>query len=359
MGWTPAGFWLQNPTTTEGFTVRPSYGANTVDADDEAVALICYTPVEITIRKIGKAHQTTTTGGTGEYRVETVSSGFPSGTLWATDTNVTETLLGTDDNVYLEGTLTADAVITAGSWFAIVYKRPTAGAIVTQLRYHIGYAPPGIPYGAIRTTSWAASANTPIFFLYDDTGAAIDILGTPPFWNNTNVAFNSGSTPDDQGNVWNLPIKVRISHVHYYADQDGDGLVNFYDSDGVTKFTTGAISASIPNTAGGSYNTLPLDDTVEWEANTDYRVTIEPTSGSNITLNELISPTSDNRARWPCGGGTVKKTTAKDPSGVGSWTDSPTSIFQITVFISEIWIPDGGSGGGLLTHPGMNGGFRG
>lgn len=107
-----------------------SQACATIDAANEKMAVLCHCPVSGSLTDIAFRTQTVSvTSGPLNFdvRLETVVSGRPSGTLWATNTNGNASIATTDDNVWKTVTLTAAATVTKGEPIGIVIKAPGSG----------------------------------------------------------------------------------------------------------------------------------------------------------------------------------------------------------------------------------------
>lgn len=338
------------PQTSGG--LASTYGvaaAVTVDADGEALAVIFKSTVTENITKIKFRTGSVTTGGDLDIRVETVSGGEPTGTLWATTTNIVHAVGSGDDNVEIEVTLTSAASVTAGDLVALVVTRPVGSAFVGSLVTTTGAGLYGFPTSLAKTATYNANQNASIIRPYFNTSGYINILGVNNFYDGaTTESVSTSTTPDVVGNVINLPYDFRVSHLWAAADFDGACDILLIDSDGST--TLGSVSnpATQPNLASASLNIIPLTTPVDCDANTDYRVVLNPTTATGSALKTLIFGSSADRLAQD-GMEFVKYTSAKDPTGSGSYTNDLTKVALVGIFVSHVDIPAGG--GGLAGNP--------
>lgn len=330
-----------------------------IDADGEALAYIFDAQSTDTLTKIGFLTGTVTTGGTIDVRVETVdaATGFPTGTLWGTTTNYVHTLANSDDNVYVEVTLTSGASLTRGDMFAVVFKRPSGGALNGQLRFITGLSYQAFPSTNIYTAgAWSAYSgnNSPACSLYFSTGGYSTMKGVNGhvaliFSSNVTVTFNNVSTPDVYGNRFSVPFDCKAAGIWVLADFDGDADLKLYGSDGVTVLASVSNTALTPAIASSGVNYRFFSSDVSLSANTVYRVAIEPSSSTSLTAYFATYHSSAIRAQSILGA-QAYHTSAKNPTGTGSWTDDETRVVFIGVMLSSIDIPTGG-GGGLASNP--------
>jgi hypothetical protein len=142
---------------------------------------------------------------------------------------------------------------------------------------------------------------------------------------------------------------------------DGDVDVYLYGSDGYTVLSGFPISlkaAQRSTTSAGDHILIfPTKPTLE--ANTFYRLIVVPTTATSISLT-CVAPADDGGYsgidNYPEGGDVIYTERATAPSsGDYAWTDANYKP-AIAVVIDGI---DAGSSGGLIIHPGMNGGLNG
>ena len=317
---------------TEGNT--PAFaGSAVLDAADEAIGNVFSVPKSGNIRKIHTACRTTTTGATMEARVETLSAGFPSGTLWGTNTNGTLVVNNTDDNVILTFTLTADAAVVAGDTLAVIVKNPT----VSFGNINFALAPAdtdntGLPYGVANTTgSYAAfSQNAPLVMAleYDDgTIVGIDAVN-PPCTALTAITINTGTTPDVAGLRFQFVETVSCSGAWIWMDLDGDAKIQLVDTawDG----TDGDVLAMATVDSDNRNGTTPRIFRVRFPSvvlspATPYRLVVNPTSVTSVALYDSTTSSSALMAAWATNFCT---TTAKDPNDDTDWTNYNSGTFR-------------------------------
>jgi hypothetical protein len=270
-------------------TGTPAYSTTLViDAADEKAAFIVQAPKTGNIDRVGFLTRTVTTGATVDVRVETVdgTTGNPTGTLWATNTNKTQAIADTDDNLWFNVDLTAAAAVTIGQTMAIAIANPSVsfGNMVIA-----SMAPPAgvMPYSALYTTSWAKQLLAPVLALRYDDGVYYSVPGCVPWNAVSTTAYHSGSTPDENGNIFRLPFGVRVVgwNGRFAAGTSADFDIVLYDSDGTTALLT--YSKDATNLGGTSASNLwgMFSGTANLKPNTDYRITLKPTTANSVTLN--------------------------------------------------------------------------
>ena len=341
-------------------------GNITVDANSEKAACILQAPKTGTIAKIAWRTGTVTLGDTMDVRLETVdASAFPavpSGTLWDTNTNGSQIVLLTDDNTWFTTTLTAGASVTKGDKLAVVISLPGSAVGNMQINQRQDAVLSGIPYGLPFTTAWG-SASFPLAMALEYDDGSYEPLELLPATTLTSTSFNNTSTPDSIGLRFKVPFPCRVTGAWFLGDTDGDFDVKLVN----TSYNQGAgtgILASLSMDkdirrldATGVYSVY-FTATAELAANTFYRMVIEPSSATNLAVQDIAVNSLALLDTMP-GGQNFHRTTAKDPTGDGSWTNynNVTDGFRYPLMglIIDGFADDagvGGGGGGAFTWAG-------
>ncbi len=335
--WWP-GFGLYNPN-------NPSLGSRTIlDAAGEYHAIIFVAREAMTISHVGWINGTATGSPTVDIRIETVDSttGLPTGTLWATNTNiVTGTLTTNTWGVYA---LTASASISYGQTFAVkfLYNSGTSiivndhfGAILNQ-RGSWSVANTGTP-------TIGASTNIPMG-LGSSSTAFYKLSGPLPI--NALASTNHNNTSSGRRGVkFQLPFACRVIGAQFVraASGSGDFNVGIWDDGGTevgSSITAYDFSGSgFPN---ATMNCMLFDTPVELAANTNYRLAIEPTSATNCNMYHMTVADAGIRSGLP--GGTACHLTTYTSGG--GWDDSATTTIPWFDLIIDQNHDGASSGGG-------------
>lgn len=216
--------------------------------------------------------------------------------------------------------------VTKGELLCLVVEWDAAtGAVVLQP--HCGandHWKPNI-WHAQRSSggAWSAAINlsTANFGVQYDDGNWAYIDGAVPFSNDSNHAFNSGSTPDEIGLRFVAPWDgAKLKGVFAYLNFAGGFEIHLYDA--ADALVASSAIASTNDRAGAfaldCYAELPNH---ELEGGQVYRVTLIPTSANNVTLQYIDVPTNDYLRAWPMGHTCYQ--TART-NGVGPWVDTDT-----------------------------------
>ena len=319
--------YLPRPINATGF------GGFVIDAADEKAACMVQAPKTGTISKIGWRSGTVTTGADILVRVETLdesaSRSRPSGTLWATDTSATQTVQDTDDNTWFTTTLTAGASVTKGDKLAVVISQPSSSAgnmqvssiAVDTLIGTVGQ----FPYGMIYTTSWTGSGSAPLAIALEYSDGSYEFIETLPIKSVNSTAFSNSSTPDSRGLRFQLPFPCRVTGgwVYIALTENVDiKLVNTSYDQGAGTGILASVSfdKDTSRIASANFLAFAFTATVNLSASTNYRLLIEPSSTTNLTVYDHEVNSLALLDAYP-GGQNFHLTTAKDPTGDGSWTN--------------------------------------
>lgn len=302
-------------------------------------------PVTDTITKIG-FFTGSINAGSYDVRVETVDSatGFPSGTLWATNTNFVQTVAATDDVTWFEVTLTAGASVNRGDPVAVMVKlNETFTGNLGQMNNIVNPMMPTYVRNSTGTPG-AISGNLPIMSVHYSATGYVHNPGILPVKSVALRTFNNGSTTDVYGNKITLLFSCKVGSVCAVLDLDGDVTAKLYDSDGVTVLASASFGVNLAGQTGPTKIIAPLDSEVTLQANTAYYLGFEPSSSSNITAYSMTFP--DENIKKCYVDSSVVAVSAKDPSGTGSWTVDTTQCIVAGIGISAI--ETGGGGGSIF-----------
>lgn len=324
-----------------------------LDAADERHASIVQAPKTGNIRKVIFRTGTVTTGATVDVRIETVDTvtGFPSGTLWATNTNVSHTIQDTDDNTCLTtAALTADAAVVIGDIFSGVIDNPD----VSPGNFAIGVSGNELGRGGVIGTAhytggaWTREHEAPIVaFEYDD-GSYEWIPGAWPFCTIDNVNYNVNSSPSDELSLtFTLPFPQTVRGVGFYGEFDGQADIILYD--GVNNPSVTVYPSMRQGSSEQVYRLL-FDEEVALAKDTVYRVGIKPTTTTNISLPTYSVPSQAMRGAMDGGTSFYLSTRADD----GTWTDDTLSRPMVQLLFSggDDAVNGGGGGGGGVAQGG-------
>jgi hypothetical protein len=335
----PSGLMVPTPVITSG----ASTGA-VIDAADEKTGSVNRAIRTGTITQVILGFGLVTTGATLDVRVETVdaTTGHPTGTLVNAGSNASLVVANADDNTSKTVTFTTPASVTEGDVIAIFISNP--GASFGNMNLLASAERPGtmgFPYQVqYASAAWTdATRNLSIVAVYDDGSkqnfggnSATNILAT---------SVNTGTTPDEIGNVFTLSVPLTCCGL--WLDTQSSFTGNFelvlYDSSNTVLKSVSVDSDQRGNAASAYYKGYTAD--VSLAAGT-YRIVAKPTTATNITVVEVVHASNNDLAVLDLGA-TCYKTVRTD---AGAWTDTTTRRIQIGILVKGV--DDGASSGSSL-----------
>ena len=364
----PGGLFIPRCVTGGGGNAQTTQ--TTIDADAEGAGMIIIAPRTGDIQEIAFATQTVTTGGNLDCRIETVDTatgtGFPTGTLFGTNTNVLKNVLSTDDNAWiLSGNLTANASVTKGvSKLAVIVQRPAAGAFNGAIKtVNASFTQVNFPYGVSKTgASWAKGSTVlhPLMAIKYSDGVWEHCLGCYPFQLITSLTVGTGTSPDEVGNVFQLPFKYRAMGCWVWIDAEATNsfTMSLYDnSDTSPTYASALASVTVDSdqsmVPGTGYSfMLPFSADVTVAKDTIVRLALKADTATTLTAYryDFFSSTFLGLAE---GGEDIYYTSRADESG--TFADVTTQRLICGLVIDQIDDGDG-SGGGSSTTPHWIGG---
>lgn len=318
---------LQVPT----FEFPPSdYGAvaytalAAVSGANDGYAAILAAPATGDITAVSFATSTVTTGATLDVRVETVNAttGDPSGTLWATNTNGAHALANTDDNVIKSQTLTAAATVTQGDMLAVVVKNPAASPGNFQIRGCVGGNSKMRPYGDRYVTSvWTKNATTPMVAL-SYNGTYYQQQGSPCFGGNgsTLEAFNNTTSVREFGLQFVAPGSWRVRGAWAAITNGSDVNFDVILYEDTTAVLTLSCDGNIRRANGVHY--FQFASTYRLRAGKTYRIVVKPTTSTSISCEYMISGSNAMLATYH---GVTNAVLARK-SSAGAWSTDTSSV---------------------------------
>lgn len=312
----------------------------TIDADTERAAAVFQAPKTGTISKVGFRTGNVATGATVDVRLETVdaANGDPTGTLWGTDTNASQVIGNGDDNTWFLTTLTAGAAVTKGDILARVIANGTGGNI--EIDHLVNTSGGSFPYLDLFTAAWAKSSQVaPILALEYNDGSYEWASGVLPIATATGATFNSGSTPDERGNIFSsFPFKARVTGCWVSIDADNASEIRLYQVGNDTPLATHTILAGQRGGTAQSVHHILFSSAVDLFRGQSYRLAVRPTTASNIILHQVTVSTAAIMAAMT-GGTNIHLTTRTDGATTGGtlndgWTQTTTARFLMGLYIS-------------------------
>lgn len=317
-----------------------------LDAAGEKKAFIIAIPKSGTVSKIGFKTGTVTTSQTLRVSLQTVdaATGNPTGTLYGGSTAGTQA--SPASNTYYTVSFGTGATAVKGNIVAVVIEfDSTIGNLNIDTVATI-YAN-SFPYCNHYTTSWTKNTNIPLVALEYSDGSYADCGGYPTSAV-TYLSWNSGSTPDERALRFSLPFPSRLKGVWFRGSVAGNMDIVLYQG------TTVLISQSIDKdqtNQSGRYNKFYFNTTYNLAANTVYRLSLKPTTVTNISVFTEFSFASQAILDSIDGGQQFYYSYRTD---AGAWTDDTTKRYFMGLILDQF--DDGTAvGGGGIVYGGLMG----
>ena len=307
-----------------------------MSASGHKVGIVFHAPKTGVIDRI--RFRTATVSGTSslDVRLETVASGRPSGTLWGTTTNASQSVAASTN---YETTLTASATVNQGDLIALVFAY-SAGTTIQVV-----------------TASAAGLLAEQFPALYQDTGSGYAVLasrvanfalryndgsyatGPGCYWA-TVAAASSTYSSGEQGIRFRLPYTARVGGLWHTYDPDTALTFNLYadsTSPGGTTLATRTQQANEFEAAAAQIALCKFTSSVTLPANTWYRL-VASVSAASTSFRYIDVPAAAELAATVAGADFYQTVSAG-----ASWTDTTTRQPQMGLVIDGL---DDGAGGG-------------
>lgn len=326
--------------------------ATLLDAAGEYSAMVFNAKQAMAITHVGFYVQGAVGSPTAEVRIETLTSGNPSGTLFATNTNGTSGTLTA--STWALVALTATANITAGQDFAVLvqYASGTSTTLSSLTASTFGLIS-AFPYRVTNTTGSAVKSNgqnlqialgssTTTFYPLTSCYPVLSSGGGT--FNNTNGAVRAAR--------FQVPFTCRAIGMRVFLGPSvGNFNIVLFDDAGseLSSSSTAKVGANLK----GSGETVEsfFDNPVTLAIGTWYRAGLEPSSATNSQINFVVLPSADYRSAMPGGTNYHYATRAS-----GVWTDTATdTVPLIDIIIDQL--DNGATTGGGVSRSRAFGGF--
>lgn len=340
---------LPSPIAFPGLLISPSNTPNigtvaTLDASGEYVAYIFSAREDMTISHVGFLVGAVTNSPTMEIRIETVdASGLPSGTLWATNTNIVTAALSSGWTLQA---LTASASVTKGQMVCVKLLwggAATSTLIVQHLLNTTSGFGGNLPYSVINTGTPTKTgiSNLPALALGSSLTTFYNVPGFVAFNAHTANAFNNTSSAK-RGLRFVPNFNCRAVGIRWFkGNATGDCNISLMDDAG-TELSGSSTALDNDHTLVTQTGSVAVyfDNPVVLAAGTAYRVALQPTSATNINITTLTLPSSDYFSATPAKSAAVATYAT---FATATWTDSTTQIPLMDVLLDQI---DNGEGSG-------------
>lgn len=312
-----------------------------------ALGTIFRCPKDGEIRKIHFLINSITSSGTIDVRLETVSTtnGDPTGTLVDTNSNLSSTFSAT--GWVNSGNFTGDATVTKGQVVAVVLDAGTFDGV-------IGLSDPMYGTTSAQLTAYSSLFNgsvwekdDPAMLMAVEYATADDIIPIPGLYSfeiRTNFVFNNTDDPDIVGMKFQLTFPARLVGVWATIEVDANVDIHFYSS-GTTIATTISLDKDQRFSSFDTMNFLYFSTPQTLVENTDYRVAIEPTEASDISIQKYTYNSATMLKAQD--GGTAFHLTEKKDAG---WTDETAERIHMGILLDQFGDDTGGGSVSVECH---------
>lgn len=299
----------------------------------------------MTISHVGFRAGTSTGSPTMEVRIETVdaTTGLPSGTLWAANTNGTTGTVSSNTNVLQA--LTASASITKGQIFCVKVSLASGTSQIIQHGNGVTSLPPfnsSLPYQITNTGSptRALLSGTPLIALGSNSTTFYQVPPACPLSAMAGNTFNNTNSAK-RGLRFTPPMNCRAIGIRWYnSNAAGDYNIVLFNDSGTELSSSSTAFDGDHNAASASGSMVAyFDNAVTLSAGTTYRAVVEPSTTTNVNVTTITIPSTDYRSASPAG------TTAHYTTFASSaWDDTNTAVLPLMdIIIDQV---DDGTGSG-------------
>lgn len=337
------------PGLVGALTGSPSLGtAATLTSAGHYMAWVFCAKEDMTISHVGFRAGTASGSPTIEVRIETVdtSTGLPSGTLWATNTNGTTGTVSTNTNPLQA--LTASASITKGQIFCVKIAYSSGTSQIIQSVQSMAY--PGnsvLPYQIVNTgtpTRGQMNGSIALLALGSSTTTFYHVPGSIPISAIAGGTFNNTNSAK-RGMRFVPPMNCRAIGIKWHnSSSSGDLNVVLYNDAGTELSNSStAFDGDLNGAGANAASTVYFDNPVTLTAGTAYRIAIEPSSATNVNVGTMTLPSSDYFSGTP-----AKDMAVYTSFSTSTWTDSTTQLPVMDLIIDQVDDGAGSGGGGVI-----------
>ncbi len=327
-----------------------------MDATGERYAYIQQIRVAGNIAKIHAYAAAVSAADDVKVSLQTVdmATGLPSGTVWATKTgNKAYGVTTVSAAGWQTFTFTEAAAVVAGDYVAIVieWNSYVSGNMRFYLNKDVLFGVWYMPYTLSDNTAspgtWAKSS------VYDTLAVNIEYDDGKAYNNGVQLAMSaisgtsisSSTTPDEVGNYFQVPIKMRAYGFWFYGDFDNAVTFSLLNASGTT-LANAVYDPDVRGAASYAMHNLYFDSdpasTYTLETGTWYRIIMTP--GASAVAYYEIKVQSNAMMGGLDGGINFYKTSRVDG---GAWSETTTSRILLGLLVDQFDIGGSGGGGGL------------
>jgi hypothetical protein len=330
-------------------TTPASGGATTLDAAGEYGGIVICAREAMVISHVGMRAHTSTGSPTVDIRIETVdpATGLPTGTLWATDTNIVTTAGDLVTNTWVLKALTASATIAKGEVFCVKVLYQTGTSTATQTLTGL-ISQSVMPYRVDNTGSPAAAvlSNSLIIALGSSSSTFYYVPGLLPM-GTTAVANNTFNNTNSakRGLKFQVPFKCRAVGARYFMNNASGNFNIILEDTSPAELSSSSTAFDGNNFFAGVTGAADLyfDNAVTLSPATNYRLMVEPSSATNCSITTITLPSADYRTAWPHGTNCMYSTYASSVYDDSATTQLP--ILDLLIDQLDDGVQTGGGGG--------------
>lgn len=305
------------------FSAGPEIDSNAflIDAAGEKVAFV------LNIKKTGSITTAlirvggVTTAQTLRVSLQTVdlTTGEPTGTSYGGST--AGTIASPSANTTYEVSFGTSASGTKGDKAAIVIEFDATVGSLNICGFDIGLSSgqEAFPYSMLYTTAWADVVNRFPICALGYSGIYYN-TNTLPFNSFGITSFNNSSTPDERALYFKFPYPTKISGFWFTIDLAADCDIVLYDVDGTTVLATLSLDTDLRGGTDMGYYKMNFSFSIEIQANRWYRLSIKPTTTTNIGIYEFTVASAAIMDCFDCG----QYIYHSQRTDAGAWTETTT-----------------------------------
>lgn len=312
-----------------------SWSGNGVTLDDAAdrVAWVFKVPKTGNIDRISFRTGTVTSSQSLDVGLRTVdASGDPTSTAYGSMSVGAQASVSASTTY--EVTLGAAASATIGDTVAVVIQYTSTAGTLQIISNWSGSQSQVFPYCDNNTAAaWAkvTGGAAPVVSIRYDDGNYYGIGGVPAC-NGAGQSFSSSSTPDEIGNLINIPFYCRAWGFWLLADIDNAADVVLYDTDGTTALKTVSLVANERTGTGSGVYMIPFASTQDLTINSNYRIVLKPTTTSNVQIQRMTVLAAGHMDMAPLG----QKCYETSRTDAGAWTETTTQRVSIGLLVNGL-----------------------
>ncbi len=338
-----------------GQSASGGYDATLLDGSTDRLGFLVRVPKTGTLQAVGFLTGTVTTGDTLKISFQDVdtTTGYPDGVV---DQYRTVTVADTDDDTWITtGIISSDGTdtgtkrsVTRGDRLFIVIEFDAYVAGNLNLKgigntTRTNFFDESYRVNDLAGTGWVKDPDTfPCFALQYDDGNYYRVGPILPVSNLSYYTINTGTTPDEVALAFQVPFACRVDGLWAFVELDGDADLVLYDSDGSTSLASVSLDSNIRTTVTMCPLYVPLLTEVTLSINTEYYVSIKPTTATSINVKYGDVASTAIMAAMPGGANLV----CAERTDAGAWTKINTRRPFLGVSISALDDGVGGGGGG-------------